>query len=203
MKNRIKTLGIVVLLPVAALTFSACCSSSKCEPKVESLTVIQPGEAGGVMVETREQTATVTGIDKATRTVTMVTKEGAKINYKAGPEVRNFNQIEVGDQVKAIMAEQLVVFARKPGEPSSDGASSVLVAAPLGAKPAVMTASTVELTAKVKSIDVKNQKATLVFPDGKSKTFKARKDVDLTRYAVGDEVVFRITEAMAVSVEKP
>jgi hypothetical protein len=27
--------------------------------------------------------------------------------------------------------------------------------------------------------------------------------VDLTRYAVGDEVVFRITEAMAVSVEKP
>jgi hypothetical protein len=207
MKNRIQTAGMIALLPVAALTFSACCSSSNCASKIKSekssLTAIQPGEAGGMMVDTYKQTATVMGIDKATRTVTMVTKEGAKFNYKAGPEVMNFNQIEVGDQVNAVLAEQLVVFARKPGEPSGDGAASVLVAAPLGAKPGVFTANTVEITAKVKSIDIKKQKATLIFPDGKSKTFKARPDVDLTKYAVGDEVVFRTTEAMAVSVEKP
>ena len=36
-----------------------------------------------------------------------------------------------------------------------------------------------------------------------SKNINVRKDVDLTKYAVGDEVVFRATEAMAVSVEKP
>jgi hypothetical protein len=207
MKNGIQKLGVIILLPVAALTFSACCSSSKCEPKIESkgsgMVAIQPGEAGGVVMETREQTATVTGIDKAARNVTMVTKEGAKINYKAGPEVRNFDQIEVGDQVKAVLVEQLVVFARKPGEPSDDGAASVLVRAPLGEKPAVLVSNTEEVTAKVKSIDMKNQKATLVFPDGTSKTIKVRKDVDLTKYAAGDEVVFRVTEAMAVSVEKP
>jgi hypothetical protein len=207
MKNRIQTLGMVALLPVAVLTFSAC--SSKCdEPKktggeAAGLAMIQPGEAGGIVMGTQKQTATVTGVDKVSRTVTMVTKEGTKIKYKAGPEVRNFNQIEVGDQVNAVVSEQLVVFARKPGTPSGDGAASVLVKAPLGAKPAVMAANTAEVVAKVKAIDVKNQKATLVFPDGTSKTIKARPDVDLTKYAVGDEVVFRATEALAVSVEKP
>lgn len=211
MKNRVQTLGIITLLPLAALTFSACCSSSKCEPKcapkienkATSLTAIQPGVAGGASVDTYSQTATVTGIDLATRNITMVTKEGKKITYKAGPEVVNFNQIEVGDQVRAVIAEQFVIFARKAGEPADDGAASVLVKAPLGEKPAVMVSNTEEVTAKVKSIDKEHQKVALLFADGTSKTFKVRQDVDLTKYAAGDEVVFRTTEAMAISVEKP
>jgi Cu/Ag efflux protein CusF len=207
MKNRIQKLGVIILLPAAALTFSACCSSSKCAPKTggeaASLTAIQPGVAGGAMVETYTQTATVTGIDKAARNVTMVTEAGEKINFKAGPEVINFDQIEVGDRVSAALAEQVVVFVRKPGEPSDDGAAAVLVRAPLGEKPAALISNTQEVTAKVKSIDMEHQKATLVFPDGTSKTFKVRQDVDLTKYAAGDEVVFRTTEAMAISVEKP
>jgi hypothetical protein len=42
-----------------------------------------------------------------------------------------------------------------------------------------------------------------VLADGTTKTIPVRKDVDLTKYAAGDEVVFRVTEAMAISVEKP
>jgi len=75
--------------------------------------------------------------------------------------------------------------------------------APLGAKPGVLMANTVEVTAKVKSIDVKHQKATLLFPDGTSHTFKVRKDVDLAKQTVGADVVIRTTEALAILVEKP
>jgi hypothetical protein len=50
---------------------------------------------------------------------------------------------------------------------------------------------------------VKHQKATLLFPDGTTKTFKVRKDVDLTKQTVGTDVVMRVTEAVAISVEKP
>ena len=67
----------------------------------------------------------------------------------------------------------------------------------------VVIASTVEVTAKVKSIDLKRHKATLQFPDGKSKTFAVRPDVDLTKVKLGEEVVMRTTEAMAIVVEKP
>jgi translation elongation factor P/translation initiation factor 5A len=186
---------------VSALAFSSCST----EPKGESagFAAIRPGEPGGVMVETYKQTATVTGIDKATRKVTLVTKDGAKTTFKAGPEVANFDQLEVGDQVKATVTEQLVVFLRKAGEPTDDGAAAAVALAPLGAKPGVLMANTVEVTAKVKSIDVKHQKATLLFPDGTSHTFKVRKDVDLTKQTVGAEVVIRTTEAVAVLVEKP
>jgi Cu/Ag efflux protein CusF len=73
----------------------------------------------------------------------------------------------------------------------------------VGAKPGVLMANTVEVTAKVEAIDLEHRKATLRFPDGKSKTFKVRKDVDMTKAKLGDEVVFRTTEALAITVEKP
>ena len=189
------------LVPAALLAFTSCPT----EPKGEGagMAAIQPGEAGGVVVETYKETATVTGVDKDTRKVTLVTKDGTKKTVKAGPEVANFAQIEVGDQVKATVTEQLVVFVRRPGEPSGDGAAAAVALAPLGAKPGAVMANTVEVTAKVKAIDVKNRKGTLVFPDGTTKTYKARKDVDLTKYSAGDEVVIRATEAVAVSVEEP
>ena len=198
--HRILNYGLS-LLPAAALLFTSCSTDSHVEKS--SMTSIQPGEPGGVAVETYKETATVTAVDKATRKVTLVTKDGNKHTVKCGPQVANFNQIEVGDQVIATVTEQLVVFVRKPGEPSGDGAVSAVALAPLGAKPGVLVANTVEVTAKVKSIDVKNQKATLLFPDGTSKTIKVRKDVDLTKQNVGDDVVIRTTEAMAISVEKP
>lgn len=163
----------------------------------------QKGEPGGTIVETYKITATVTAVDAASRKVTLATPDGTKTTFKAGPEVVNFKQIQVGDQVKATVAEQLVVFVRKSGEPSSDGAAALVALAPVGAKPGVLMANTVEVTAKVEAIDLQHRKATLRFPDGKSKTFKVRKDVDLTKAKLGDEVVFRTTEALAILVEKP
>jgi len=192
---------VLALLPATLLAFSSCST----EPKHQGvgLDIIQPGQPGGVMVQTYKETATVTGIDKATRKVTLVTKDGTKSTVKCGPEVGNFAQIEVGDQVKATVTEQLVVFVRRPGEPAGDGAAGVVALAPIGAKPGGVMANTEEITAKVKAIDLKHRKATLLFPDGTSHTFTVRPDVDMTKHAVGDEVVFRATEAVAVSVEKP
>jgi translation elongation factor P/translation initiation factor 5A len=158
---------------------------------------------GGVIVDTYKITATVTAVDAASRHVTLVTPDGTKTTFKAGPEVVNFPQIQVGDQVKAMVAEQLVVFVRKYGEPATDGEAALVALAPVGAKPGVLMANTVEVTAKVEAIDLEHRKATLRFPDGKSKTFTVRKDVDLTKSRIGDEVVFRTTEALAITVEKP
>jgi hypothetical protein len=201
MRTNLLKIAALALMPAAMLIFTSCST----EPVGEStsITAIQQGQPGGVMVETYKETATVTGVDKATRKVTLVTKDGKKETFKAGPEVANFDQIEVGDQVKATVTEQLVVFVRKPGEPASDGAAATVALAPLGAKPGALMANTMEVTAKVKSIDVKNHKATLLFPDGTTKTFHVRKDVDLTKQTVGQDVVIRTTEALAISVEKP
>ena len=142
-------------------------------------------------------------MDAASRKVTIVTPDGTKTTFKAGPEVVNFAQIQVGDQVKATWAEQLVVFVRKNGDPANDGTAAAVALAPVGAKPGAVMANTEEVTAKVEAIDLAHHKATLRFPDGKTKTFKVRPDVDLTKAKLGDEVTFRTTEALAILVEKP
>jgi len=189
------------LLSAAMLAFTSC--STELSGESANLTAVQSGVPGGMAVSTYKETATVTAIDKATRKVTLVTPDGTSSTVKCGPAVANFDQIEVGDQVKATVTEQLVVFVRKPGEPAGDGAAAVVALAPIGDKPGVVMANTEEITARVQAIDVKHHKATLLFSDGTTKTFKVRPDVDLTKQTVGGDVVFRTTEAMAVSVEKP
>jgi hypothetical protein len=163
----------------------------------------EKGVPGGTIVQTYKITATVTAVDAASRKVTLALPDGTKNTFKAGPDVVNFDQIQVGDQVKATVAQQLVVFARKAGEPAVDGEAAAVALAPVGAKPGVVMANTVEITAKVQAIDLEHRKATLVFPDGSTKTFTVRKDVDLTKATIGEEVVFRTTEALAITVEKP
>jgi hypothetical protein len=186
---------------MGALALTSGCSTPT---GVKSTTVAyQPGVPGGVVVQTIKVTATVTGIDAATRKVTLVSPEGRKTIFKAGPEVVNFSQIQIGDQVRATLIEELVVSLGKKDEPSSEGqASSVALAAP-GTKPGVIMADTVQITAKVTALDLKRHRATLQFADGTTKTIDVRKDVDMTKRALGEEVVIRCTESLAIMVEKP
>ena len=59
------------------------------------------------------------------------------------------------------------------------------------------------MTAKVIAIDLEKRTATLRFEDGNTETFPVRADVDLSRHKVGEQVVFRVTEMIAIWVEKP
>ena len=61
------------------------------------------------MVETYKMTATVTGIDADNRKATLVSPDGKKTSVKCGPEVINFDQIQVGDQLKIRVTQELAV----------------------------------------------------------------------------------------------
>lgn len=199
MKTKLQKLTALAFLP-ATLALTSCSTSN-----VDSTSDVytEKGVPGGTAVETHKITAKVTALDAATRKVTLLLPDGTKETLKAGPDVVNFGQIQVGDQVKVLMVEELVVFVRPRGEPRRDHETAAVVLAPVGAKPGGVVASTVEITARVESIDLEKRKVTLKFPDHTTKTFKVRKDVDLTKAKLGDEVVFRATEALAISVEKP
>jgi hypothetical protein len=56
---------------------------------------------------------------------------------------------------------------------------------------------------KVIAIDLEKRKATLQFEDGSTETFSVRPDIDLSRHQVGERVVFRVTEMIAIGIEKP
>ena len=194
-------LAVLAALPAALLMTTSCTSLPKGETSKQVIT--KPGVPGVYSIETFKTTATVTGIDAATRKITVVSKDGKKQVLKAGPDVANFDQIRIGDQVVVTAAEELVVYMAKDGLPLPDGSAAMVALAPVGDKPGVVMAGTSQVTAKVIGLDRKTRKAMLQLPDGTTKTFTVRPDVDLSKRSLGEEVVFRCTEAVAIRVEKP
>jgi hypothetical protein len=180
---------------------------SSCQQSVTGTTTttaeVKPGVPGGTVTETKEVRATITAIDSASRKVTMVTPAGEKITITAGPEVANFKQLRVGDQVTVVRIEQIASRMAKPGEVVVDDETIDMSVAPLGKKPGVAMATTEQLVATVTKINTKTRKATLTFSDGSSKTVKVRDDIDLSKHKVGDRVVIRLTDAYALKVESP
>jgi hypothetical protein len=204
MTTTIKSLGQALLISLSATTLFACHMNDDADELPSSaanLTVIEPGVPGGVSTNVTTMTALVTAVDYKKRTVTLKNDLGEKRTLKVGPEAVNFNQIKTGDHVTVEVAEELAVYMRDKNAPNNDGAAGIVAQAAPGEKPAVLFADTVEVTAVVKALDLNKHTATLQFPDGSTKTVAVRQDVVLDKKQIGREVVFRMTSAMAVTVE--
>ena len=164
---------------------------------------VAEGVPGGSVVSTYEVTASVAAIDEANRKITIVDAAGIKKTVKAGPEVINFDQIRVGDQLKIVATEELIVSIAGEGETPAVGTSHWVALAPKGAKPGGLMAETTQITAKVVAIDGLKHEATLQFEDGTTRIVAVRPDVDLNKQKIGDTVVIRLAEALAIQVTKP
>jgi S1-C subfamily serine protease len=73
----------------------------------------------------------------------------------------------------------------------------------LGTKPGVVSLDTLDFTAKVLAIDPWQHQVTLQTADGRTKPVRVGEYVNLADFNVGDEVVVRLTQALAILVEKP
>jgi len=192
----------LALWPVALFILTSC-SSTNTPPAVgsERLTYVK-GVPGGVIVQTVKLTATVTAIDHAQRTATLLVPDGKRFAVRVGREAVNFDQIGVGDQITANVTQRIVASVEQDGVAPADEAVAVVARAPQGGQPGALAAETTRLTAKVIATDVAKHTATLEFEDGIIQTF-TRADVDMTRLKLGDKVVFHITEMVAIWVDKP
>ena len=199
MKPDIIKLSTLALLPVAWLILTGCSSTTKVDKT--TTTAFKEGVPGGTLTQTYQTTATVTAIDPATRQVTLVAPDSSQNTFKAGPKVV-LDQIKAGDEVKVTVARELVVYLNPNDVPATTSPAAMVRATP-GVRPGVLMADTVELTAKVESVDLPKHEATLHISDGRSGTFKVRKDVDLTLVKPGAKVFIRTRAAAAIMLEKP
>ncbi|WP_043307769.1 hypothetical protein [Pseudomonas sp. ML96] len=158
------------------------------------------GVPGGIVRETEELVATVSAVDTAKRTFILKDDQGNRRTFNAPAEMQNFDQLKVGDRVRAVATQERIVYLRQPGEAADDGAAGVLATAPEGDKPGMLAADTVEITAWVKGMDTTLRTATLKLPDGSERTIKVRPDIDMKTEYLGRQVVIRVTNAMAISV---
>jgi Cu/Ag efflux protein CusF len=149
-------------------------------------------------------TATVKAIDLKTRQVTRQRADGSTIKFRAGEEVRNLPQVKVGDEVTVTYYESLAYEVRKPGEgtPGAAVGEAVERAQP-GEMPGAAGVRVTTVTATIDAIDKAAGTVTLRMPDGEKTTVKARNPENLERVAVGELVEITLTEAVAISVERP
>ena len=76
-----------------------------------------------------EATATIEAIDHTGRLVTLKGKDGNTETIYAGPEVKRFDELKVGDTVTFRYYESVAVHIRKPGQaaaPASEGATKLV-----------------------------------------------------------------------------
>ena len=182
----------LALSPVAALADDA----------AKPLTVHKSTEKGMVSGGRVEQvTATVTAIDAANRLVTLKGKTETD-TIKMGPEVKNFDQIKVGDLVRVTVSQGAVLSLMAPGAaPVEPSVTARGEAAPLGAKPAGDVKVSIKGTVTVTAIDMKTRVATLETAEGRKFKVKAGKDVALDKVKVGDKVLAEFNETVGIAVE--
>ncbi len=172
----------------------------------------QPGATGGAIVASEpgkaaivaaaEISAQVMAIDKATRTLTLKGPKGDSVDIVAGDEVKNFDQIKLGDFVVARYAQALSLELKKTrvaaGEPTVR--EEVGKAKP-GERPAVGGARQVTALADVTAVDPQKSTITLKGPRGNVVTLNVRNPDQFKVVKKGDQVEVTYTEALALSVE--
>ena len=147
-------------------------------------------------------TAEVVAIDRADRVVTLVGPRGNVVDVVAGDEVRNFDQIAVGDRVKATYYESIALYLGQPGSQPEIQEAEVMARAAHGEKPAAMALGTIDVSVVVLGKNPKAREVTLEMPRGHVLTAKAQPDDPIyDRVRVGDSVHARVTRAVAISVE--
>jgi hypothetical protein len=202
--STIRSLAQVLLISLSAATLFSCHMNDTADElpsSSASAAVFETGVPGGVRSNVTTVTALVTAVDYKKRSVTLKNDQGEKRTLNVGPAATNFNKIKTGDHVTVEVAEEIAVYMRDKNAPNNDGAAGIVAQAAPGEKPAVLLADTLEVTAVVKAVDLAKHTATLQFADGSTKTVAVRPDVVLNKNQIGHQVVFRMTTAMAVTVD--
>ena len=158
-----------------------------------------PGQA--TVAATVSVSASVEAIDKTTRQVTLKGPKGNLNTITAGPDVRNFDQIKVGDIVTVRYVEALTLTLKKDGK-ELRGANETAGAAraPAGERPAGVVATQTEVTANVIATDAKTQTVTLKGPK-QTVELKVPDAGQFKLIKVGDQIQAVYTEAVALSVD--
>jgi Cu/Ag efflux protein CusF len=149
-----------------------------------------------------ELTATIEAIDRDARLITLKDKDGELETLEAGPEIKRFDELKVGDTVTFRYHESIVFKIRKPGEAAAPSADKGLtVTREKGARPGGTASHEITLTVTVKAIDPETPSLTVLTDTGRVASFKVQDKNNIKGLAVGDRVEITYTEAVAISVK--
>jgi len=185
--------AFIILALAAAFAVNASAQTSVVKGSSE------PGKAS--VEQTVYVTATIIAIDRTTRDITLKGPKGNRVTVTAGPEVKNFDQINVGDKVHARYVDALVLELKHGNDlaVTRTDESSAKGAAP-GAQPHGVAGRRITVVADVVAVDRQTQIVTLRGPE-LTVDMKVTDPNQLKRIQKGDQVYATYTQALAMVVE--
>jgi Cu/Ag efflux protein CusF len=157
-----------------------------------------PGTAAAAI--TVEASGTIKSIDAKTRTVTILGDGGKETSIVAGPDVKNFAQLAVGQRVKAEYIQGLTLEL-EPGskEPVSRTVDAAVGTADEGEMPAGMIGQRVRIIAVVTQVNPETKVVTVRGPE-QAVDLQLNDPEQVALIKVGDRVEAVYIEATAISV---
>lgn len=151
---------------------------------------------------TVKQQLEVMAIDHKERWAKLKDRSGFTRTIHIGDEVKNFDQVVVGDIINVNFAETIQIKAY--GADAIKAGEEVEVAfakAAEGQKPgkAIAVAKTIVVT--ISAIDLEHSLVTLSDKQGNTKTFSPQIPSNLKKVKVGDKVAISIAKALAITVK--
>ena len=146
------------------------------------------------------QTATITAIDKGSRSITLQAANGDRKTFAVGPAVKRFDQLKVGDVIRATYYDSLVLQLRKPGTAAAPSISTS-VAERLKDRPGGVVAMQETTAVTVKAVDTNAPSLTVVTAAGLTETWQIADRKNLEGVAPGDRIEMTYTKGVVVAAE--
>jgi len=189
-----------VLVALAASVAPACKSTnSAAEPA--------PPAAGRVDLSNElTANATVTALEPEQRLITLRRVDGSMFTVEAGPAVRNYDQIAVGDTLRVRYHEALA--ATKQGEGATTSPAEAAFAAGRakpGANPGGGVGFAARARVRIESIDREHDIVVYSLDSGELRSIRAVRPEGrsfIANLKVGDIVQFDYTKSLALAIEK-
>jgi hypothetical protein len=189
-------------LPVIlAAAFLAASAFVQAQNQPQAAVVVEKAPGAGAVTEVVQLQGKVKSIDKKKRTVLIVGPNGNEIVFNASADVRNFEQIKVGDLVTLTYAQALALELKKAankGIRERVDTENALAAKP-GEKPGMMVEKSVRVIADVVAVNPKAQTVTLKGPK-RTVELHVKDPAQFQNAKVGDQVEVLYVEAVALEV---
>lgn len=194
--KKLLTLSVFMLM---LISFSVCAYAQEAE-----MVEVEKSKKGVKIVDVIVMQATVQAINANERIVILADQAGNVQTIEVDPEVKNFDQIALGDIVTVEYFESVALFLGSPDNKPGEFETQIMQTAEKGERPGMVAIDVVEIIATVEAIDKENMKVKLKGADGKVVSVKVDPSMgNLENIKVGDTVHARYTEAVAVSVTEP
>ncbi len=179
-------------LPALAALLAACTAPAAAPDHVE-------------LVDEVEAHARIVAIDRDAREFVVENDAGERMTVLAGPVIRNFDQLEVGDTITSRYT--IALHARKLADDEADTEEELDLAAARAAegdKPGAGIGAGMTMTVVVKTVDRETHVVTFTDPAGNLRAVEAQRDEGrafVDGLKPGDRIEISYVEASAISVE--